>query len=266
MEIDLSAMPARDAHDMLVSALIPRPIAWVSSTNRQGQVNLAPFSFFCGITWSPPTLGFSVVNRSDGSRKDTIVNIEETGQFVVNMVSHDLAGLMLMTVAVRGRVAVVRFGGAVPVECGGQELRVQVADPGRLGHRHRRLVAVVDLAAVLAAPEPVLEFAHGPLEGGVEAVGTRFAAHHRTATACRDLDMLAVLALAPVLLVVEFDVEQVDGAIEALQSSELLGNVDAEVFGDLDVAALDDDVGVRLGRRLGVVGKHGRAGRIHGLG
>ncbi len=97
MEIDLSAMPARDAHDMLVSALIPRPIAWVSSTNRQGQVNLAPFSFFCGITWSPPTLGFSVVNRSDGSRKDTIVNIEETGQFVVNMVSHDLAGLMVKT-------------------------------------------------------------------------------------------------------------------------------------------------------------------------
>ena len=97
MEIDLSAMPSRDAHDKLISALIPRPIAWVSSTSLQGQVNLAPFSFFCGVTWSPATLGFSVVNRSDGSRKDTIVNIEESGQFVVNMVSHDLAERMVKT-------------------------------------------------------------------------------------------------------------------------------------------------------------------------
>lgn len=97
MEIDLGTMPARDAHDLLTSALIPRPIAWVSSISAQGQVNLAPFSFFCGVTWSPATLGFSVVNRSDGSRKDTIVNIEETGQFVVNMVSHDLAERMVKT-------------------------------------------------------------------------------------------------------------------------------------------------------------------------
>ncbi len=97
MEIDLGALAPRDAHDMLIGALIPRPIAWVSTISGQGQVNLAPFSFFCGVTWSPPTLGFSVVNRSDGSRKDTIVNIEQTGQFVVNMVSHDLAGRMVKT-------------------------------------------------------------------------------------------------------------------------------------------------------------------------
>ena len=97
MEIDLGALAPRDAHDMLIGALIPRPIAWVSTISGQGKVNLAPFSFFCGVTWSPPTLGFSVVNRSDGSRKDTIVNIEETGRFVVNMVSHDLAGRMVQT-------------------------------------------------------------------------------------------------------------------------------------------------------------------------
>ena len=97
MEIDLGALAPRDAHDMLIGALIPRPIAWVSTISGLRQVNLAPFSFFCGVTWSPPTLGFSVVNRTDGSRKDTIVNIEETGQFVVNMVSHDLAGRMVKT-------------------------------------------------------------------------------------------------------------------------------------------------------------------------
>jgi len=99
MEIDLSALPAREAHDLMTSALIPRPIAWVSSVSAQGHINLAPFSFFSGITWCPATLGFSVVNRPDGSRKDTIRNIEETKNFVVNMVSQDLASRMVETSA-----------------------------------------------------------------------------------------------------------------------------------------------------------------------
>ena len=99
MEIDLNTLPARDAHDLLASAIIPRPIAWVSSVSSQGHLNLAPFSFFTGITWCPPTLGFSVVNRQDGSRKDTIRNIEETKNFVVNMVSQDLASRMVETSA-----------------------------------------------------------------------------------------------------------------------------------------------------------------------
>jgi flavin reductase (DIM6/NTAB) family NADH-FMN oxidoreductase RutF len=97
MEIDLNKLPARDAHDLLASAIIPRPIAWVSSVSAQGHINLAPFSFFTGITWRPATLGFSVVNRPDGSRKDTIRNIEETKNFVVNMVSQDLASRMVKT-------------------------------------------------------------------------------------------------------------------------------------------------------------------------
>jgi len=56
MEIDLGTLPAREAHDLLTSALIPRPIAWVSSVSAQGHINLAPFSFFSGITWYPATL------------------------------------------------------------------------------------------------------------------------------------------------------------------------------------------------------------------
>jgi len=97
LEIDLNKLPSRDAHDLLTSAIIPRPIAWVSSVNAEGHINLAPFSFFTGITWSPATLGFSVVNRPDGSRKDTIRNIEETRNFVVNMVSQDLVSRMIET-------------------------------------------------------------------------------------------------------------------------------------------------------------------------
>ena len=99
MKIDLSTLPAREAHDLMTSALIPRPIAWVSSVSAKGQINLAPFSFFSGVTWCPATLGFSVVNRPDGSRKDTIRNIEETKNFVVNMVTKDLASRMVETSA-----------------------------------------------------------------------------------------------------------------------------------------------------------------------
>ena len=99
MEIDLTMLPARDAHDLMTSALIPRPIAWVSSVSAQGHINLAPFSFFSGITWCPGTLCVSVVNRPDGSRKDTVRNIGETKSFVVNMVSQDLVSRMVETSA-----------------------------------------------------------------------------------------------------------------------------------------------------------------------
>jgi flavin reductase (DIM6/NTAB) family NADH-FMN oxidoreductase RutF len=76
MDVDLSTLEPRHAHDLLASALIPRPIAWVSTISSDGKVNLAPFSFFTGISWSPPLLAFSPVNRADGSKKDTVKNIE----------------------------------------------------------------------------------------------------------------------------------------------------------------------------------------------
>jgi len=97
MELDLNTLEARHAHDLLTSALIPRPIAWVSTVNSRGQANIAPFSFFSGISWSPPVLAVSVVTRPDGSYKDTLVNIREVGEFVVNLVSVDLREPMEQT-------------------------------------------------------------------------------------------------------------------------------------------------------------------------
>ena len=84
----------RHAHDLLTSAMIPRPIAWVSSINESGQINLAPFSFFTGVSWAPPILAFSVVNRADGTLKDTVRNIREVPEFVVHIVSVDLLSTM----------------------------------------------------------------------------------------------------------------------------------------------------------------------------
>jgi len=94
MEIDLTELEPRHAHDLLTSAIIPRPIAWVSSINKAGQSNLAPFSFFTGVSWSPAILAFSVVNRADGSMKDTARNIREVPEFVVHIVSTDLLSTM----------------------------------------------------------------------------------------------------------------------------------------------------------------------------
>jgi len=79
---------------LLASCIIPRPIAWVSSINELGKPNIAPFSFFTGIQWNPPVLAFSVVNRADGTKKDTVINIEQTKEFVINVVSVDLLKLM----------------------------------------------------------------------------------------------------------------------------------------------------------------------------
>ena len=94
MEINLMDLESRHAHDLLTSAIIPRPIAWVSSINAEGNTNLAPFSFFTGVSWSPPILAISVVNRSDGSMKDTLKNIRMVPEFVINLVSVDLLATM----------------------------------------------------------------------------------------------------------------------------------------------------------------------------
>lgn len=94
MRIDPAAIPVRDMYRMMISVITPRPIAWVSTVSPRGIPNLAPFSFFNGVAANPPTVVFSPVNRRDGSKKDTILNIEQTPEFVVNVVSFGQAGPM----------------------------------------------------------------------------------------------------------------------------------------------------------------------------
>ncbi len=97
MELDLSALEPRHAHDVMTSAIIPRPIAWVSSISPDGQINLPPFSFFTGVSYSPPVLAISVMNRPDGSEKDTILNIRRVPEFVVHIVSVEHLSAMELT-------------------------------------------------------------------------------------------------------------------------------------------------------------------------
>ncbi len=94
MLLDFSALKPRDAYGWMISTILPRPIAWVSTIAADGKTNLAPFSFFQGVTANPPTLMFVPVNTRDGTKKDTVRNIEAVPEFVVNLVSFALGEQM----------------------------------------------------------------------------------------------------------------------------------------------------------------------------
>lgn len=99
MQFDPADMSVRDIYQLLVQLVVPRPIAWVSSISNEGVTNLAPYSFFNAVGANPPTLMFCPVNRRDGTFKDSLANIIANGEFVVNVVSHDLGDAMNQTSA-----------------------------------------------------------------------------------------------------------------------------------------------------------------------
>jgi flavin reductase (DIM6/NTAB) family NADH-FMN oxidoreductase RutF len=94
MLLDFTSLPPRDAYAWMIGTILPRPIAWVSTISADGKTNLAPFSFFQGITANPPTLMFVPVNDRAGNKKDTTRNIEQVPEFVVNLVPFALAEKM----------------------------------------------------------------------------------------------------------------------------------------------------------------------------
>ena len=99
MQIDPKTNPAIDNYKLLTNLVVPRPIAWVTSQNPQGVVNLAPFSFFNAVGSDPLFLLISVGRNDDGSMKDTANNIYASGEFVVNMVTEDVLAAMNISAA-----------------------------------------------------------------------------------------------------------------------------------------------------------------------
>ena len=97
MLFDFDTLPARERYKLLVSTVVPRPIAWVVSQDAEGHINAAPFSFFNVFGEEPPTVIVGVGSRKPGTPKDTGANIRETGEFVVNLVSYDNARQMSAT-------------------------------------------------------------------------------------------------------------------------------------------------------------------------
>src|SRR3954470_16964935 len=86
-----------NVYKLLVATIGPRPIAWVTTQDVDGTVNAAPFSFFNAMSGNPPVVAFGIGGRGPGDVKDTGGNIRRTGQFVVNLVSYELAEQMNVT-------------------------------------------------------------------------------------------------------------------------------------------------------------------------
>ncbi|MDQ2846380.1 MAG: flavin reductase family protein [Actinomycetota bacterium] len=87
LSLDPDELTAAERRDLLLLAVVPRPIAWTSTLSTDGIRNLAPFSYFTVISNDPPMIALSLERRSDGMPKDTLVNIQETGEFVVSIAS-----------------------------------------------------------------------------------------------------------------------------------------------------------------------------------
>lgn len=99
MILDLAQLPPRDAYRWMVNVITPRPIAWVSTISAAGKTNLAPFSFFQGVCARPPMVIFCGAHDRTGQKKDSVINVHEVPEFVVNLVPYALRESMNRTSA-----------------------------------------------------------------------------------------------------------------------------------------------------------------------
>ncbi len=94
LELDLAALEARERYFLLTSVVVPRPIAWVSTLDAEGTRNLAPYSYFNACSATPP-----IVHFTSTTSRDSLANVRAMGEFVVNVVSEDLAPAMRVSSA-----------------------------------------------------------------------------------------------------------------------------------------------------------------------
>ncbi|MBL7817259.1 MAG: flavin reductase family protein [Saprospiraceae bacterium] len=117
-KIDPDLTSPLDMYQFMIGAISPRPIAFVSTIDTEGVPNLAPFSFFTGFSCKPPFVGFTCsVRANDGTNKDTLDNVREVGECVINMVSYNFVRQMTLT-AVRYPKEVNEFekAGLTPIK------------------------------------------------------------------------------------------------------------------------------------------------------
>jgi len=86
MVIDYADKELTQRYQLMAQTIIPRPIAWIVTQNKQGIINIAPFSYFMGLSSEPATMIVSIGHKSDGSEKDTLRNIKENGKCTICMV------------------------------------------------------------------------------------------------------------------------------------------------------------------------------------
>lgn len=94
MRLDMAALEGQERYKLLTSLVVPRPISFVTTVNAAGLVNAAPYSFFNVFSEDPPLVVIGIGRRADGGLKDTALNIEANGAFVVNLVDEATAAAM----------------------------------------------------------------------------------------------------------------------------------------------------------------------------
>lgn len=97
MKLDPKNLNWHQSHELLTGMVTPRPIAFVSTIGQNGIYNLAPYSYFSVICNVPMLVGFALGRKSKGQKKDTLVNIELSKEFVINIVTESLADAMAQT-------------------------------------------------------------------------------------------------------------------------------------------------------------------------
>lgn len=148
MILDPSKMRPRDGYQLLISTVVPRPIAWVSSIAADGSYNLAPYSFFMGVIGTPPTIAIGVNNRarSQYTKKDTLSNLEHLGEFVLNLVPEELAEQMNLSSTEFGpEVDEFAHSGLTPVPS-------QLVKPPRVAESPVHMECIVDKIIPVGEP------------------------------------------------------------------------------------------------------------------
>jgi len=103
MRKSASELSGREAYSLLIDSIVPRPVAWVTSVSRDGAVNLAPFSFFSGVSTRPPIVSLAIASKpsedSGGRRtfvpKDTTRNIAQRGDYIIHLAGAGLESQVL---------------------------------------------------------------------------------------------------------------------------------------------------------------------------
>jgi flavin reductase (DIM6/NTAB) family NADH-FMN oxidoreductase RutF len=198
MQLDFSTLEPLERYRWLASTVTPRPIAWVSSQSAAGVSNLAPFSFFTVISDDPPTLMVNVNHRADGSLKDTLLNVQASGELVIQLVDFKQAEAMNASSAMlpygisefeqcgiasmpSQRIAPPRVAGAaVAFECRVAQIQAYPADKPNC----HLIIAEVLLAHI---DDAVLN-EQGRIDAGkLDLIGRLGGAAYTRTTACFDL-------------------------------------------------------------------------------
>jgi flavin reductase (DIM6/NTAB) family NADH-FMN oxidoreductase RutF len=142
VELHVADLQPREIYRLLAGSVVPRPIAWVTSLGKSGMVNAAPFSCYTFVSTVPPMVAISC-GRKDGLPKDTVINAEREGEFVLNVVREDLLEPMHLSSA--------EFPPDVSEI---SELKIPV-EPGRTGRTPRIRSAPVSMECTT---EKIIEF------------------------------------------------------------------------------------------------------------